>query len=253
MNQEPAERYSLQHQRQGWQSLGSALPALDAETARLRSWLDRTRPERWQAPTRCENWTVHDVVAHLSSGELYNQACLDDNLAALGTWDDDEAYNIAHVDRRRHIPEWVWRHSRVHAAWRAMDAQTLISTGTGPYMVGMQAWHIASEYATHSDDIGVPVPGEEQPDRLAWRYAFSRYAVRERALPLEVLSTGSIGELSARVSVSSGGVTLSLPPEDFVAAVSARLALPDAMPHASSQDTAEVGTLLAFLRVLVTT
>ena len=153
--------YAITDQRAGLRLLGSGLPALDSEVARLAAFLNRAN---WDAPSRCAEWSVHDVVAHLASGELYNDACLRDDLARLGHWDDDEQYNVEHVRRRRGLShamvhaEWLRRSTSVHDRWRAMAQETLIPTGVGPYSLGMQVWHIASEYATHADDIEVPVP-----------------------------------------------------------------------------------------------
>ncbi len=53
-------------------------------------------------------------------------------------------------------------------------------SSVGPYPVRWQAFHVASELATHADDIGMPVPEDEAADRLAWRTAFSRFALSER-------------------------------------------------------------------------
>ena len=55
-----------------------------------------------------------------------------------------------------------------------------MDSSVGPYPVRWQAFHIATELATHADDIGVPVPEDEAADRLAWRTAFSRFALSER-------------------------------------------------------------------------
>ncbi len=229
--------YAITDQRAGLRLLGSGLPALDSEVARLAAFLNRAN---WDAPSRCAEWSVHDVVAHLASGELYNDACLRDDLARLGHWDDDEQYNVEHVRRRRGLShamvhaEWLRRSTSVHDRWRAMAQETLIPTGVGPYSLGMQVWHIASEYATHADDIEVPVPPCARASRLAWRVAFSRYALRERAVPVEVV------EREGSFQVSGAGESLWLAPAEFVDAVSARFFAGD-------------GGLRGLLPVLVTT
>ncbi|HLL33503.1 maleylpyruvate isomerase family mycothiol-dependent enzyme [Streptomyces sp.] len=205
--------------------------ALDRETARLRAWLTDADDQRWSRGTRCTEWDVHDVVAHLTSGELYNQHCLRDDIESLRAWgdwgEDDEAYNVLHVALRRPLShtqvfdEWIERHTDVHARWRAMPPDAPLSTSYGPYAVGLQCWHIASEYATHSDDMGVPVPDEDRAERLAWRFAFSRYAVEERGVPVSL----DVHEGTNTISVSDETARVTLTDEQFVAAVSQRLPL----------------------------
>ena len=56
---------------------------LDQEVARIQSLLDSLKPEEWSNPTRCEGWSVRDVVAHLDSDEEYNEACLEDRVKDL--------------------------------------------------------------------------------------------------------------------------------------------------------------------------
>ncbi|MCP3801927.1 maleylpyruvate isomerase N-terminal domain-containing protein [Allokutzneria sp. A3M-2-11 16] len=181
---------------------------------------DRT----WRRSTRCAEWNVHDVLAHLASGELYNQACLRDDIASLGDWADDEAYNVGQVELRRSMThaevfaEWLDRHADVHGTWRGMDQAKPLVTSWGPYAVGMQAWHIASEYATHSDDMGVEVPESEVAARLDWRFSFSCHALRECEVDIDVEVLGD-----DQVLVCDGPVELVLSREQFVAAVSARL------------------------------
>ena len=37
----------------------------------------------WSAPSRCEGWSVRDVLAHLAATEVYFRACLDGGVGAL--------------------------------------------------------------------------------------------------------------------------------------------------------------------------
>ena len=238
--------YAIEIQRAGLALLGSGIDALNHETTRLRAWLESADEAAWRRPTRCAGWDVHDVVAHLASGELYNQACLRDDITSLGEWENDEAYNVGHVRLRRSsshaevLAEWVERHTEVHRAWAAMDPAEPLTTFLGPYAVGLQAWHIASEYATHSDDMGVPVPVAEAADRFAWRFAFSRYAVEERENGIGVTVPDD-----RAVVVRDAGASVVLTPEQFVAGVSARLPV-----EATTTDPAARG-LLRRMAVLV--
>ncbi|OZD03386.1 hypothetical protein CH275_16540 [Rhodococcus sp. 06-235-1A] len=225
--------YEIEIQRQGLAKLGSGIDALDQERQRLADWLISADDERWSAPTRCELWDVHDVVAHLASGELYNQACLRNAIGELGAWVDDEEYNTVHVMRRRHLNheeihrEWLTRSDEVHRLWRSMPQDAALATSYGDYLVGMQCWHIASEYATHNDDMGVPVPTEQQLARMKWRLNFSRFAVIERGIDVRLTPAdhGYTRVLSER------GEDMSLSAEDFVAAVSARLPVAGMSPN----------------------
>lgn len=45
----------------------AALDALAAERMALARLLEQLTPEQWTAASRCDGWTVHDVVAHLAS------------------------------------------------------------------------------------------------------------------------------------------------------------------------------------------
>ena len=95
-----------------------------------------------------------------------------------------------------------------------------ITTIVGPYPLRAQIWHIISEYATHADDMGVEVPSEAQQPRLTWRFQFSAFAVQEKKDPPGLERRGN------RVIITMKQHHLSLSLEDFVAAVSARLPLP---------------------------
>ncbi len=58
------------------------------ETARLDHFFGAASAATWDAASRCEGWSVRDVLAHLAASEDYNRACLDgtvqDFLADLG-------------------------------------------------------------------------------------------------------------------------------------------------------------------------
>lgn len=247
--------YSPAWQQDGLRRLGSGSVALDREAARLRAWLTDADDGIWSRATACSEWDVHDVVAHLTSGELYNQACLKgdiESLRAYGDWEgDDEKYNVLHVALRRShthdqvFQEWVERHTDVHTRWRSTAPDAQLTTSFGPYAVGLQCWHIASEYATHSDDMGVPVPEEERAERLAWRFAFSRYAVEEREVPVSVDLRDAEQGTEQTVVVRDETAEVTLTPEQFVAAVSQRL------PLESVSTEPEVQSLIKKLKVLL--
>jgi len=68
--------------------------------------------------------------------------------------------------------------------------------------------------------MGVKVPPEAQQPRLMWRFQFSAFAVQEKKDPPSLEQSGN------RMVITLKQHQLSLSLEDFVAAVSARLALP---------------------------
>ena len=126
----------------------------------------------------------------LAAVEEYHHACLDDALGPLFEQGmaagvaDLHGWNAHGVEVRADRPALD-----VVAEWRVADAETRrrlrerdggeMATSVGPYSVRWQAFHIASELATHGDDLWVPVDPTEQHARLAWRVPFSRFSLSE--------------------------------------------------------------------------
>jgi len=83
--------------------------------------IDGVRPEQWQAPTPCTDWTVRDLVAHLVGMNLVFTALL-----------NDQTPPQRGVDRLGDDPAGAYRDSA--AALRAAFAQSgvLARTYTGP-------------------------------------------------------------------------------------------------------------------------
>jgi uncharacterized protein (TIGR03083 family) len=200
---------------------------LDDEISRVNAFLTSLSSTDWEASTRCEGWTIRDMVAHLDSDEAYNEACLDNTLEALAAgfssideFNQRQVQNRAHLSNEEILKQWRTRQARVRKEWEALDLNTKITTIVGPYPLRAQIWNIASEYATHADDIGVEVPREAQQPRLMWRFQLSAFAVQEKKDPPGLERRGN------RVTITLKQHHLSLSLEDFVAAVSARLAPP---------------------------
>ena len=163
---------------------------LDQEVARIQSLLDSLSPEEWTRSTRCEGWTVRDLVAHLDSDEEYNEACLEDRVEDLvAGFKDLDTFNAQQVERRAHLSneevfeQWTSRQASVREEWAKLGLKAIIPTFIGPYPLRAQIWHITSEYATHGDDMGVFVGEEEGEFRLMWRVRFSLFAVQEKETP----------------------------------------------------------------------
>ena len=68
---------------------------------------------------------------------------------------------------------------------RRRDGETC--DGGGAYPVRWQAWHLASQLATHADDVGVPTTHKrEEETRRDWRARFARFALVEAKPDVEV-------------------------------------------------------------------
>ncbi len=171
---------------------------LNNETQRLESFFRSLNEEDWSRPTRCEGWTIRDVLGHLAGNEEYNRACLDDDLQSLfqrageaGVQDVD-SFNAWRVKKRAEQPvqqvleEWSKAQSDFRRRLEERGREGTISTAVGPYPVGYQAFHLASEAATHADDIGAPVSEEEAIGRTNWRARVTRFALTENNNPISV-------------------------------------------------------------------
>jgi hypothetical protein len=132
------------------------------------------------------------VVAHLSTDEVYNQACLDETLDLLPSASGGlTGWNARGVRVRRAMPplevlqEWEARQERVRRAWGALGLDARIRTSVGPYPLRLEIWHLAREYAIHADDIEVPMTARERQAQLRWRVAFGLFAANEEGEPVD--------------------------------------------------------------------
>jgi len=128
---------------------------------------------------------VKDIVAHLSTDEVYNQACLEETLDRLPYGGGLNGWNARGVQVRRELSpletlqEWEARQERVRRAWGKIGVSGTIPTSVGRYPLRLQVWHLAREYAIHADDIEVPMSDAERRAQLRWRVAFGLFAARE--------------------------------------------------------------------------
>jgi uncharacterized protein (TIGR03083 family) len=200
----------------------------DAEAERLDRFFTGLDDDAWMRPSRCEGWTVRDVLAHLAGEEAYNHACLDDDPQSLfarlekvgitGLAD----FNDWTVRTRRDRPvadvldEWRTENGDTRRRMRALGRDATLPTMAGQYPVGLQTFHYGSEYATHADDVGVP--DGDTPARLRWRARVGLFALTERNSPAEVGQDGD-GDYVVRTPEAEGRLT----PAEFVAATVGRL------------------------------
>jgi uncharacterized protein (TIGR03083 family) len=201
---------------------------LDQEAARIDRRLLALGRDEWARPSRCEGWSVRDVLAHLAASEAYHHACLDGEVKAWlarqaskgGT--DLASFNALGIAERADQPS-----ARLLAEWRQANADTrrrfredgdTIDTSVGPYPRRWQAFHVAGELATHADDMYLVADPEEEAERRRWRARFSRFALAEERPDL-VVTPGPDG----RTRVRGRGVDLDVDDQELVEAVAGRL------------------------------
>ena len=162
------------------------------------------------------------MVAHLSTDEVYNQACLDGTLDELPDSHDLAGWNARGVRVRRAmsplevLQEWEARQALVRWAWGKIGVDGRIETSVGRYPLRLQVWHLAREYAIHADDIRVRMSETERRDQLRWRIGFGLFAAREEGEPVNA-------ELRAdEVYLRLDGTVHRLAPETFIACLTNR-------------------------------
>jgi len=201
---------------------------MDTEAARLDRYLAGLDPTAWSRPSRCEGWSVRDVLAHLAASEQYNAACLDGHVADLlgtlgarGATDLPSANEVGIRDLDDRSPE------QLLSQWRAANRETRtgfrerdggdVDSSIGAYPARWQAFHLAFELAVHADDIGVPVTADEADARLAWQTQFGRFALKELNKDLEIAAGDGV------THVRGDGLDIEVANPVFVAAVAARI------------------------------
>lgn len=202
----------------------------DTEAARLDRFFSSLDDDGWNRPSRCEGWTVRDVLAHLAGEELYNHACLDGDIDGFFEMLDHEGvrggfdgFNEWCVRRRRALPveqvldEWRAKNGETRARMRALGRDATLHTSAGPYPVGLQTFHYDSEYATHADDVGAPVGADEADHRTEWRVRVGMFALEERGAKARIVRA------CGHVEVQVDGLTADLSPAEFVDCTVGRL------------------------------
>ncbi|HYZ92821.1 MAG TPA: maleylpyruvate isomerase N-terminal domain-containing protein [Actinomycetota bacterium] len=202
---------------------------MDAESERLYTFFSSLTDDEWLPDTRCEGWRRREIVSHLAGGDTYHTACLDDTIAELfaegarnGTTDGD-SFNAWMVSKRADrsaqdvLEEWWKLNSDVRKRMRERGRDASMSSSVGPYPVGLMGFHLASEYATHYDDMDGPITDDEREARTAWRDKVSRFALKEAQKEVEVEERGD------EYVVRAGDKEAKLSRAEFVEAVTARL------------------------------
>lgn len=202
---------------------------MDAESERLHRFFSSLSEEEWTPDTRCEGWRRREIVAHLAGGDTYHTACLDDTISDLfaegarnGATGGD-SFNAWMVNKRADrsaqevLDEWWRLNSDVRKRMRERGRDGSMSSSVGPYPVDLMGFHLASEYATHYDDMDGPLTDDEREARTVWRDKVSRFAIKEVQKPVEIEERGD------NYVVRASGKEAKLSRYDFVEAVTARL------------------------------
>ncbi len=191
--------------------------ALGEQHAELDGLLDTLDDSTWRAPTRCEGWTVADVVLHLAQTDELALASVRGEFAdALGgrrdaagpiaTVDDGAA---AMVEQERDLPpsevaaRWRRGAAAVRAGLAAGDPHRRVDWVAGQLSMRTLAATRLAECWIHTGDVAeaigvdqVPTDRLEHIARLAWRtlpYAFGR-AGRQLAGPVAFELEGPSGQ-----------------------------------------------------------
>jgi uncharacterized protein (TIGR03083 family) len=199
-----------------------------AESARLERYFGGLSEASWEKPSRCEGWSVRDVLAHLASTEGYNRACLEGSVqqfladvGAKGATDLASANDIGirefdGMKTEDLLEQWRTQSAANRERFRARDGGN-VDSSVGEYPARWQAFHLAFELATHADDVYVPVTADEAAARNAWQARFGRFALKE-AKPEYAIEGGG-----GHTRVTTGDVDVDLTDEEFVRAVAARV------------------------------
>jgi len=181
-------------------AMDDVVTALADQQAELTAILDRTEGGDWERPSRCEGWTVADVVLHLAQTNEMAIASVEDRIpeyleavarslpdAPMSNVDDGAARMVANErDRPLDELEARWRRSvdgfldRLEGA----DFHRRVTWVAGELSVRTLVTTRLAETWIHTGDVAAGLGVELRPTerlqhvaRLAWRtlpYAFSR-------------------------------------------------------------------------------
>ncbi|MBW3536980.1 MAG: maleylpyruvate isomerase family mycothiol-dependent enzyme [Actinobacteria bacterium] len=193
---------------------GSVFDALDQQHRELGDFLERLEPADWEAASRCDGWSVADVVLHLAqTDELVIAGCtgaatearsfFSPNATGVETV-DDAAERAVQSERGLPIEDLVARWRRASETSRQLLRDRPPSQRI-PWVVGdlpprTLATTRLAEYWIHTGDV---FPAGQAADdrlwhiaRLAWRtlpYAFSRAGV-DLSGPVDLRITSPEGD-----------------------------------------------------------
>ncbi|MFD8993348.1 TIGR03086 family metal-binding protein [Streptomyces abikoensis] len=145
--------------------------ALDLFTDRVRA----VRPDQWTAPTPCTEWTVRDLVNHLTVEQLWVPPLLD----GKGIADVGDAFD---GDQLGDDPVAAWERA-AEAAREAFAARGAL-TGTVELSYGRTATHaycaqMIADLVVHAWDLSRAIGADEHPSKAL--VDFTRHEVEPYA------------------------------------------------------------------------
>ena len=177
------------------------LAAQHGELATVLAGLD---DDGWARPSRCEGWSVADVVTHLAQSDELAVASLagafDGDLGGAANVDEWAAQAVGgEVDRTpaATLARWMAATEGVRAGLRTSEPNRRVTWVAGTLSAQTLAATRLAECWIHTNDIADVAPTERlrHVARLAWRtlpYAFTR-AGRELHGPVAFRLTGPTG------------------------------------------------------------
>jgi uncharacterized protein (TIGR03084 family) len=205
--------------------------ALSEQQAETRSLLGNLADGEWEAPTRCEGWSVADVVLHLSQSDEMAVASLQGNLpagedATTTGWgggssvDESVALMVEHergISPPDLLARWTTASGRLVSLLDDMELSTRVRWVAGDLSARTLATTRLSETWIHTGDVASALGTELIATdrlrlivRLAWRtlpYAFD-LAGRRMSGPVKFLLMAPSGERWAFIPDESAVTTI---------------------------------------------
>lgn len=173
---------------------------IHTERARLAELLDRLDAEQWHAPTLCADWSVEEVVAHLSAA------------ANTGRWAWIRSILAAGFDPAKHNARLLSRYRsrsphETLATFRESITATIAPTKDYPAFLG--------EVIVHGQDIARPLglklePNDEALVEVARYFASKDFAVNSRTLIKGLTLEADDADFSAGDGPKVAGSVLAL-------------------------------------------
>ncbi len=164
------------------------LAPVTRQRRRMETMLGTLADDEWQSPTRCEGWTIQDVISHLVTVNSFWETSVTAGLGGeptrfLATF-DPAAHPALMVDGMRALSpqevfdQFVATNDKFLGAVAALDEagwSTLAETPAGHVPIRLLAAHALWDSWVHERDIAVPfgLTPEVEPDevRSCLRYA----------------------------------------------------------------------------------